>query len=194
MCPGLTRWLNAIIALTILVPTVPACTDPEAGRTPRGASPAGAEGTVVIAAAQSNLGRATAPGLMLAHSTLLGLYLADASRRTLYMVESDAEGTSTCYGRCAMVWPPFIVTETPVAVDSLVDPDRIGTTRRRDGTRQATYNRHPLYYYLGDSASGSTRGHRVEDSWGEWYLIESNGTRAAVLGPCVGAACFVAIR
>lgn len=190
----LTRRLHAATSLAILVPTVLACTKGEAGGSRRGTSPARREGAAVTAAAVSNLARAAGAGLMLAHSTSLGLYLADASRRTLYMVESDAEGTSTCYGRCAMVWPPFLVTEAPVAVDSLVDPDRIGITRRRDGTRQATYYRHPLYYYLGDSASGSTRGHHVEDSWGEWYVIEPNGTRAAVLGPWSKAARSVAVR
>ena len=189
----LARWLSAAVIFAILTAAVLAHTNGEDRRTRRGAPPRRLK-VVVVTAAQVSTVRRAGPGLSLGHSPVLGLYLADASGRALYMVESDVEGTSTCYGRCPVIWPPVLVTAAPVAVDSLVDAERIGTVRRRDDMHQATYNRHPLYYYLGDSASGTTRGHHVEDSWGEWYLIEPNGTRAAVGGPRTRDVGLLAVR
>jgi len=50
----------------------------------------------------------------------------------------------------------------------------IGTTKRRDGTRQVTYNGHPLYYFSGDKGSEINCQH-ADSSGGYWYVISSNG-------------------
>lgn len=44
----------------------------------------------------------------------------------------------------------------------------LGVTTRTDGTKQVTYGGHPLYYYLGDTAPGQTKGQGVG---GVWFLI-----------------------
>ena len=43
----------------------------------------------------------------MANNSELGKILVDGSGRTLYLFEADKEGSSTCYDRCAQVWPPL---------------------------------------------------------------------------------------
>jgi len=45
---------------------------------------------------------------------------------------------------------------------------RIGTIKRPDGSAQATYNGHPLYTYIGDSAPGQARGNNINLNGGLW--------------------------
>jgi predicted lipoprotein with Yx(FWY)xxD motif len=40
-------------------------------------------------------------------------------------------------------------------------PGRVGTITRTDGSRQLTYNGHPLYTDIGDSAPGQARGNNL---------------------------------
>ena len=52
----------------------------------------------------------------------------------------------------------------------------IGTTRRRDGTTQATYRGRPLYYYVGDRRPGQILCQDVEEYGGHWYVVRPRGT------------------
>jgi predicted lipoprotein with Yx(FWY)xxD motif len=106
----------------------------------------------------------------------LGPYLADGNGRALYLLEEDGRGQSTCYEMCAAIWPPLLAGQgAPTSADPSVRSDLLGTAARQGGGSQVTYNGHPLYYYLGDARPGQTRGHHVEDSWGEWYLVSPTG-------------------
>lgn len=106
----------------------------------------------------------------------LGAFLTDANGRSLYLLEEDGAGESTCYEMCAAIWPPLLAgTAAPTPADSAVRANLLGSVPRRGGGSQVTYNGHPLYYYLGDAAPGQTRGQHVEDSWGEWYLVGPGG-------------------
>ena len=40
-------------------------------------------------------------------------------------------------------------------------PGKVGTIKRTDGTEQLTYNGHPLYTYIGDSAPGQAKGNNL---------------------------------
>jgi len=51
-------------------------------------------------------------------------------------------------------WPP--VTGTAAAGQGL--PGKVTTITRTDGSHQLTYNGHPLYTYIGDTAPGQARG------------------------------------
>lgn len=107
-----------------------------------------------------------------------GAYLATAEGRALYLLEEDPRESSTCYEMCAAIWPPFLAGQgAPVAMDSTVRTNLLGTIHRRGGGSQVSYNGHPLYVYLGDAGAGkgTTRGQHVEDSWGEWYLVSPTG-------------------
>jgi len=51
----------------------------------------------------------------------------------------------------------------------------IGTTRRRDGRRQITYNGRPLYYYVGDKRPGQILCQNVNEFGGTWLVVQANG-------------------
>src|SRR5262244_1002804 len=38
-----------------------------------------------------------------------GTYLVDGQEKSLYLFVPDKNGTSTCYGPCAIAWPPLTV-------------------------------------------------------------------------------------
>ena len=78
---------------------------------------------------------------------------------------------SACYGTCAGYWPP--VTGTPSAGPGL--PGTLGTIKRSDGTTQATYNGHPLYTYVGDTAPGQAFGNNLNLNGGLWHEVTVSG-------------------
>ena len=55
----------------------------------------------------------------------------------------------------------------------------IGTITRTDGTTQATYDGHPLYTYVGDSAAGQAKGNGLNLSGGVWYEMTVSGAKPA---------------
>jgi predicted lipoprotein with Yx(FWY)xxD motif len=52
----------------------------------------------------------------------------------------------------------------------------LGTTRRRDGTVQVTYNGHPLYYYIRDVHPGDILCQNVVEFGGTWLVVSPRGT------------------
>lgn len=105
-----------------------------------------------------------------------GAYLADGSGRSLYLLEGEPQGQSTCYDACAEEWPPFLAPQgTPEAQAPAVQAGLIGTLQRRDGATQVTYGGHALYYYHEDQGPGQTNGQDLTDQWGEWYLVRPSG-------------------
>ena len=50
-------------------------------------------------------------------------------------------------------------------------PGRVGTIKRTDGSQQLTYNGHPLYTYVGDSAPGQARGNNLNLNGGLWHEV-----------------------
>ena len=51
---------------------------------------------------------------------------------------------------------------------------RVGTITRTGGTRQLTYNGHPLYTYIGDSAPGRARGNNLNLNGGLWHEVPAS--------------------
>jgi predicted lipoprotein with Yx(FWY)xxD motif len=49
----------------------------------------------------------------------------------------------------------------------------LGTIRRTDGSLQATYNGHPLYTYVGDTAPGQANGNNLNLNGGLWREVTS---------------------
>ncbi len=109
--------------------------------------------------------------LKVASDSTLGQFLVDEQGRTLYLFLKDAQKESTCYEACAQNWPPLLTAGKPVAGEG-VDAALIGTTTRKDGTIQATYNGWPLYYFAQDQKPGDTKGQGVKDVW---YIVSPNG-------------------
>ena len=50
----------------------------------------------------------------------------------------------------------------------------IGTIRPTDGSLQATYDGHPLYAYIGDSAPGQANGNDLDLNGGFWYEVPAS--------------------
>ncbi|MFI0711154.1 hypothetical protein ACH4SK_10945 [Streptomyces inhibens] len=111
-----------------------------------------------------------------ARSGPLGTILVDGRGRTLYLFEADRTSGSTCYGGCAKEWPPMLVTHAPKAAGG-VRSDLLGTTTRDDGTKEVTYNHHPLYYFDDDKKPGDTHGQGIDDSGGKWFVLDINGNK-----------------
>jgi predicted lipoprotein with Yx(FWY)xxD motif len=111
----------------------------------------------------------TSPGLK---TTTIGgtTVLTNAKGFTLYSFAPDTPTTSKCYGSCAAYWPP--VTGTTAAAQGL--PGRIGTITRTGGAHQLTYNGHPLYTYIGDTAPGQARGNNLNLNGGLWHEVPAS--------------------
>ena len=96
--------------------------------------------------------------------------LTNAKGFTLYSFAPDTPTTSKCYGSCAAYWPP--VTGTTAAGHGL--PGRIGTITRTGGAHQLTYDGHPLYTYIGDTAPGQARGNNLNLNGGLWHEVPAS--------------------
>jgi predicted lipoprotein with Yx(FWY)xxD motif len=90
---------------------------------------------------------------------------------TLYRFAPDTPTRSTCYGTCAVYWPP--VTGSPKAGAGVAGT--LGTIKRSAGVMQVTYDHHPLYSYVGDSAPGQENGNDINLNGGRWYAVTVSG-------------------
>lgn len=104
-----------------------------------------------------------------------GTYLTDSSGRALYLWTADSGGTSSCSGACASAWPPLTTKGAPTASGGVSASD-LGTITRSDGTKQVTYNGHPLYYFAGDSGAGKTTGQGSDGFGAKWWLVTPSGS------------------
>ncbi|HWX96292.1 MAG TPA: hypothetical protein VNZ01_05520 [Solirubrobacteraceae bacterium] len=107
--------------------------------------------------------------------TTLGKTLVDANGRTLYLFQGDKPGVSTLSPAGLAVWPAFTSAGTPPATGGAVAAD-VGTVAGPGGTRQVTYNGHPLYYYVGDRGAGSTAGQGLNQFGALWYVLSPSGS------------------
>ena len=69
-----------------------------------------------------------------------------------------------------MYWPP--VTGTTAAGQGL--PGTVTTITRTDGSHQLTYNGHPLYTYIGDTAPGQAHGNNLNLNGGLWHDVPAS--------------------
>lgn len=103
--------------------------------------------------------------------TALGPTLVDGSGRTLYLFEGDRPNVSTLSAAGRGVWPPVTSATNPQASNGAAAAS-IGTIA---GTRQVTYNGHPLYYFVGDQRPGQTAGQGLNEFGALWYVLSPNG-------------------
>lgn len=116
---------------------------------------------------------AEATTVKISHSRY-GDILVDGKGRTLYLFTKERTKKPRCYGTCAQAWPPFFSKDTPKAGKG-ADAKLAGTTKRKNGKRQATYNGHPLYYYIADKRAGQITCQDVTEFGGTWLLIGHAG-------------------
>jgi predicted lipoprotein with Yx(FWY)xxD motif len=106
--------------------------------------------------------------------TRIGRILVDSKGITLYDFVTDKGGVSGCYGACAALWPPLITKGKPHAGPG-VRASLLGTTKRKDGKLEVTYNHHPLYYFVTDRKPGQTTGQGVNQFGGPWWVLSPAG-------------------
>ena len=118
---------------------------------------------------------AATPTVSVVQDAKLGPILVGPTGMTLYLYTKDTANVSNCSGGCAALWPPLTVTGAPTAGTGV--SGTLGTTKRADGSMQATYNGWPLYYYAADTKAGDTTGQGVGKVW---YVLSP--TQAAASG------------
>jgi predicted lipoprotein with Yx(FWY)xxD motif len=106
--------------------------------------------------------------------TRIGRIVVDSKGITLYDFVTDKGGVSGCYGACAALWPPLITKGKPHAGPG-VRASLLGTTKRKDGKLEVTYNHHPLYYFVTDRKPGQTTGQGVNQFGGPWWVLSPAG-------------------
>jgi predicted lipoprotein with Yx(FWY)xxD motif len=120
---------------------------------------AGASGSTVITTASSSAGS----------------ILTDGSGRAVYLWVADSNGKSACSGACAGAWPPVMASGTVTASGSAKSGD-LSSITRSDGSKQVTYNGHPLYYFVGDAGAGTASGQGSDQFGAKWWLVSPAGS------------------
>ena len=100
--------------------------------------------------------------------------LTNAKGFTPYSFAPDTPTTSKCNGTCAQSWPPVKGRVAAAGVKG-----SFGTIKRADGSVQATFNGHPLYTFIADTAPGQNKGNGLNAAGGLWHEITTAGTAAA---------------
>ena len=160
---GRTR-LRILLALPAAAAAAAALAACGSSGTPSGASSSGASGGHIAAAAGSlktaKIGGATV--------------LTSAKGFTLYSFAPDTSTTSKCNGTCAQNWPPVKGSASASGVNGT-----FGTITRSDGSIQATFDGHPLYTFVGDTAPGQNKGNGLNAAGGLWHEITTSGSVTA---------------
>jgi predicted lipoprotein with Yx(FWY)xxD motif len=94
---------------------------------------------------------------------------------------------SACAGACASACPPVPATGTLTATGGAKASD-LGTITRSDGTKQATYDGHALYFFAGDSAAGQTTGQGSDSFGAKWWLVAPSGAKITASDTATAAA------
>lgn len=125
-------------------------------------------------AAGSSASASTTGTVITTHAGSAGAFLTAGSGRAVYLWAMDGMNMSACSGACAAAWPPVPATGTLTATGGAKASD-LGTITRSGGTKQVTYDGHPLYYFVGDSAAGQTNGQASDNFGAKWWLVGSSG-------------------
>ena len=153
------RMLLALLAAAAAAAVVAACSS---SGTPS-SSPGGS--SAHLAAAAGGLKTATIGGATV---------LTNAKGFTLYSFAPDTSTKSNCNGACAQNWPPVTGPATASGVTGT-----FSTIKRADGSVQATFDGHPLYTFVGDTAPGQAKGNGLNAAGGLWHEAVTSGTAQA---------------
>jgi len=168
--PGRTR-LRILLAL----PAAAAAAAALVACSSAGASPA-------PSSSGSGSGAAAAAGTVKTATIAGATVLTNSKGFTLYSFAPDTSTTSKCDGACAQSWPPVTGPVTGSGVTGT-----FGTITRSDGSTEATFDGHPLYTFVGDTAPGQAKGNGLNAFGGLWHEITTSGTAPAA-GASSGAA------
>jgi predicted lipoprotein with Yx(FWY)xxD motif len=162
------RRATGVAAAALTVVAVAACGSSSSSSSPPPTSTAAAGSTASPAASSS--------GTTLKTTTIDGTQvLTNSAGMTLYWFVPDTSTTSKCTGSCATYWPPVAGPATAGAGVT----GTLGVITRAGGTMQATYDGHPLYTYVGDTAPGQNKGNGKNLSGGLWWEMTVSGAKPA---------------
>ena len=156
--------------LAVLALAVSACAS-SGSSSASGSTPAAGASSPASSAPASNSGGTTLTARTIGNQQVL----TNSQGLTLYWFAPDTPTTSKCTGSCATYWPPV---KGPATAGSGVT-GTLGTITRSDGTTQATYDGHPLYTYVADTAPGQNKGNGLNISGGLWYEMTVSGSTPA---------------
>jgi predicted lipoprotein with Yx(FWY)xxD motif len=91
--------------------------------------------------------------------------LTDKERMTVYVFDKDKDGISSCYDKCAVMWPPYLGKEED-EIDEMMEGWTL--VKRTDGTMQWAYQGKPLYYFKDDKNQGDMNG---DGKGGVWHVV-----------------------
>ena len=161
--PNRLRMLLALLAVAAAAAVLAACSSSATSAT--GGSTAPTSTSSPAAATAGSLKTATIGGATV---------LTTAQGFTLYSFAPDTPTTSNCNGTCAQNWPPV---KGPVTASGV--SGTFGTIKRSDGSVQATFDGHPLYAFVGDTAPGQAKGNGLNAAGGLWHEVTTSGAAAA---------------
>ena len=117
---------------------------------------------------------AAATGIGSATIGSLGSVLTGPNGRTLYYLTTESSSAIKCTGACSSTWPPLVAAVGSSLTRASAVTGTLSTVTRPDGTKQVTYNGHPVYYYSGDATTGQANGQGIN---GVWFVLKP-GTSA----------------
>jgi predicted lipoprotein with Yx(FWY)xxD motif len=136
----------------------------------------GLTGVAAMALATSSAGMTAGVRISTRKLPKLGTVLVNSKGRTLYMFVRDKRKKVTCVGSCAAAWPPVKLPKGSKAVAvGKVKAALLGSDRDPAGGRVVTYNKWPLYTYIGDTAPGQAKGQALNLNGGLWYVLSPSG-------------------
>ena len=133
-------WMLAVAGVAVVAMSAAACSSSSSG---------GGGGTGAPSGHPAHASGPAGSGAALKTATISGVtVVTNGQGFTVYSFAPDTATTSKCNGACAQIWPP--VTGPATAGQGVTG--RLGTITRSDGSKQATYDGHPLYTYTADTA------------------------------------------
>ena len=160
--PARLRVLLGLSAAAAAATVLAACSSAGTSAAPSSGATAGSSSPAAAAAS-------TATTVKIGGATVL----ANSKGFTLYSFGPDTPTKSNCNGTCAQSWPPEKGPVTAVGVTGT-----FGTIKRSDGSTQATFDGHPLYTFVGDTAPGQAKGNGLNAAGGVWHEIIVSGATA----------------
>jgi predicted lipoprotein with Yx(FWY)xxD motif len=108
--------------------------------------------------------------------------LTNAQGMAVYWFAVDTSSKSNCSNSCLKFWP--IVPGPATAASGVTGSLGVITT---NGVKQATYDGHPLYTYVGDSSPGQVKGNALNVSGGLWWVMTPSGSKVAAASSSAGS-------
>ena len=138
-----------------------------------GSSSSGSTGSASSSAPSA--ASSAASGTTLKMTTFSGKkVLTNAQGMAVYWFAVDTSSKSNCSNTCLKFWP--IVPGPATAGTGVTGTLGVITT---NGVKQATYDGHPLYTYVGDTAPGQVKGNALNVSGGLWWVMTPTGAKVA---------------